>query len=159
MLDYTLVSAKATYRMPTPRDLPALLAMVQAFYRECQRQPGIPAEQVLATVRELGAHKDRGSVFVFESQGEPAGYAILIQCWSNELGGNVLVVDELFVDPRFRDKGIATDFLGLLRKVAPEGTRAIQVEAHRSHRRAQALYRRLGFCDTGRQVWSAAPDP
>ena len=156
MLDYTLVSPKATYRMPTPRDLPALAAMVQAFYRECQPGVEVAPQQVLSTVQELAADKGKGSFFVFECEGEPAGYAILIRYWSNELGGTVLVVDELFVEPSRRGKGIAGDFLGLLRKVAPEGTRALQAEVGRANRRAQGLLRKAGFLDTGRRVWSAS---
>jgi ribosomal protein S18 acetylase RimI-like enzyme len=154
MLDYTLVSTKATYRMPTPRDLPRLVRLVQAFYREDQRGAEKPAEQVLATVSELGRSKEKGSVFVFERDGELAGYAILVYSWSNELGGTVLSVDELYIDPALRRQGIASDFLGLLRKVVPEGIKAIQLEVSRSNRPALALYRTLGFQDTGRQVHS-----
>lgn len=156
MLDYTLVSTKATYRMPTPRDLPGLVRLVQAFYRELQRVLEISAERVVATVGELSRNKEKGSVFVFERDGDLAGYAILATSWSNELGGTVLAVDEIYVEPAQRRQGIASDFLGLLRKVVPDDVKAIQLEVDRSNRPALALYRKLGFVNTGRSVLSVA---
>ena len=154
MLDYTLVSPKATYRMPTPRDLPGLLRLVQAFHAESQRGTEMTTDQVLATVGEMSRHKEKGSFFVFESKGEMAGYAILVTRWSNELGGTVLAVDELFVDPAHRRRGVAGDFLGLLKKVVPADVKAIRLEAGRASKPALALCRKLGFQDTGRQVFS-----
>ncbi len=170
MLDYTLVSPLATYRMPTPRDLPGLVSLVQAFYREdAGASPGpeqMTPERVLATVNMLAKNKDRGSLFVFERgaqrgaergaerNGALVGYAIIIQYWSNELGGMALVVDELYVEPGSRGHGIASDFLGLLSRVAPPGTAAIQLEVSAAHRRALGLYRKLGFRDSGRQVYT-----
>jgi ribosomal protein S18 acetylase RimI-like enzyme len=158
MLDYTLVSPKATYRMPTPRDMPALVKLMQAFSREepGSTEPGgeLPAERALATVAELSRSRDRGSLFVFEREGALAGYAILILYWSNELGGTVLAVDELYVEPGQRRQGIASDFLALLGKVAPQGVVSIQLEVNRANRRGLGLCRKLGFQDTGRQVIS-----
>jgi GNAT superfamily N-acetyltransferase len=154
MLDYTLVSARATYRMPAPRDLPALVGLVQAFYRELALDAAATPEKVLTTVRELERNKHKGSLFVFEREGSLAGYAILILYWSNELGGTVLVVDELYVEPGQRARGLAGDFIALLEKVAPPDVVAIQVEARRGDRAANSFYRGLGFQETGRQVLS-----
>lgn len=156
MLDYTLVSAKATYRMPSPRDLPALVGLEQAFYRELGLDRAVTPETVLATVRELEKNKHKGSLFVFECEGNLAGYAILILYWSNELGGTVLVLDELYVEPGHRTQGLASDFVVLLGKVAPPDVVALQVEARRADRAANALYRGLGFEETGRHVLSLA---
>jgi GNAT superfamily N-acetyltransferase len=156
MLGYTLVSSKATYRTPTPRDMPGLVKLVQAFYRECEAAAEMPAERIHATVAELERSRDRGAVFVFEREGMLAGYAILILVWSNEMGGTVLVVDELYVEPGQRRLGVASDFLGLLEKVAPEGVVALQLEVNRANRRALGLCRKLGFQDSGRQLLSLA---
>jgi diamine N-acetyltransferase len=154
MLDYSLVGTKATYRMITPRDVPDLARLVQAFYREDQPGTEMTPERFLATVRELQADKGKGTIFVFDSEESLVGYCILINYWSNELGGTVLCVDELFVVPERRGRGIATEFLGLIAKVAPEGCRALQLEAGARNRRAQRLYGKLGFTDTGRRVLS-----
>jgi GNAT superfamily N-acetyltransferase len=48
---------------------------------------------------------------------EVVGYGILANRWSNGLGGQVLHVDELYVRPGRRGRGVASDFLGLIAKV------------------------------------------
>ncbi len=152
MLDYTLVSPRATYRVPTPRDLPVLVRLVQDHYREDHPALAMPADQVLATVHELSHHKEKGTVFLFEQVGELVGYSILINVWSNERGGTIISVDELYVVPDRRGKGIGTDFLTLLSRVAPKGTVALELEVTHGKRRAFRLYRRLGFRDQGRAL-------
>jgi diamine N-acetyltransferase len=159
VLDYTLVSPRATYRMPTPRDVPAIVRLAQAFHREIGRREELPAEHVMATLGEMERNRERGSLYVFERDGEAAGYAILVPSWSNELGGMVVAVDEIYVAPAHRRKGVAGDFLGLLVKVAPQGVAAIQVEVDRSNRAAVGLYKALGYRDTGRRVLTAPVGP
>jgi GNAT superfamily N-acetyltransferase len=155
MLDYTLVTPQATYRPLTPRDLPGYVAMVQAFYRETRPDREFSAEQALTTVRELGKRKDRGSILVFEREEECVGYVILVTSWSNEYGGAVLSIDELFVARPHRRKGIASDFISLLGRVAPEDCVRICLEGDRRNRAALALYKKLGFESMDRTVLTA----
>jgi hypothetical protein len=78
---------------------------------------------------------------------------MLVNCWSSQQCGNVLVVDELYVVPEMRVDGISEDFLGLLLKVAPEGTTSVRVEAPKG-RRNTASYEKLGFRESGKSVLS-----
>jgi GNAT superfamily N-acetyltransferase len=154
VLDYTLVSTLATYRLLTPRDVPAYVGMVQAFYRESVPGGSLPVERIAATVRELERNRDRGTVFVFDREESLVGYCILINHWSNEYGGVILCVDELYVVPGQRRQGIATDFLTLIAKVAPPDCTTIQIETMKGNRRAMGFYRKLGFEDARRTVLS-----
>lgn len=140
MLDYDLVTAKAAYRILKPADVPALLALAAEFHG------GDPAarDRILSTVAELNRHRRSGSLFVIERGEDLAGYCILVNCWSSALGGTVLCIDEIYVSPAHRRRGIATDFIELLAKVAPEGTVAIRHDADGS-RRTLGWARRLGF--------------
>jgi GNAT superfamily N-acetyltransferase len=154
MLDYTLVSTLATYRLLTPRDMPGFITMVRTRYNEEMPESPIPAEQVIATVRELEHNRDRGTVFIFDREESLVGYCILVNYWSNEYGGTVLCVDELYVTPGQRGQGIASDFLNLIAKVAPEGCRAMQLEVKTRNRKAMGFYRKLGFEDVRRTILS-----
>ena len=152
MLDYTLVTPKATYRMLTPRDMPAFLRLVQAYYREDLPGAQVTPEKLMATLKTLGPRKDKGSVLVFERDEALVGYCILINYWSNEYSGTVVAVDELYVIPEQRGQGIAGDFLTLLHKVAPQGCAAIQLEVNATNKKALSLYRNMGFKESGRIV-------
>ncbi len=153
MLDYTLVSPKATYRILTPADMPLFLRMVEAARTERGGPNLFDPGRVLATVKELQPSKGRGSIFVFERGQTLAGYCMLVNCWSSEQCGTVLVADELYVSPGQRDQGLAEDFLLLVAKVAPEGSTSIRIEVPRRGRGA-APFAAIGFKDSGREVLS-----
>jgi len=150
MLDYTLVSSRATYRMLQQPDVPAFLALVGARHRDDPPGWNLPQEQILATFRELQRNKDRGTLFVFEQGLVLVGYAVLINYWSNRLGGLALVVDEMYVDPQRGDPELPGDFLKLLAHVAPPEVRALRVAADARDRSARGALRELGFKDSGR---------
>src|SRR5919197_769491 len=57
------------------------------------------------TLKALRRDPCRGRAVVLEIQKQPSGYALLIAFWSNELGGNICEVDELFVLPEYRSQG------------------------------------------------------
>ncbi|HET6450782.1 MAG TPA: hypothetical protein VFI08_05700 [Spirochaetia bacterium] len=153
MLDYTLVSPKATYRILTPADMPLFLRMVEAARAEAGGPRLFDPARVLATVKELQPAKGRGSIFVFERGQVLAGYGILVNCWSTAQCGMVIVVDELYVSPGQRDLGLAEDFLLLLAKVAPEGTTSIRIELPPGRRHA-APYTAVGFKESERNTFS-----
>ena len=153
MLDYTLVTTKATYRLLNPQDVPLFLQLVQAERRERRDAPPYDAQKVLATVKELQPARGRGSVYVFERDQKLVGYCILVNCWSSDQCGIVLVADELYVVPEQRAEEIAEDFLALLLKVAPEGTTSIRIEVPKG-RRSTAVFEKLGFEESARSVLS-----
>jgi L-amino acid N-acyltransferase YncA len=154
MLDYTLVTTKATYRLLTPQDVPFFLKLVQAERAERREAPPFDAQKVLATVKELQPARGRGSVYVFEREQKLVGYCMLVNCWSSDQCGNVLVADELYVVPEQRAQEIVEDFLALLLKVAPEGTSSIRIEVPRADRRSAAPYAKLGFREAAKRILS-----
>jgi hypothetical protein len=158
MLDYTLVSAKATYRLLTPQDVPIFLRLAQAAWAERQDLPPFDPQRVLATVKELQPARGKGTVYVFEREQRLAGFCFLVNCWSSAECGTVIVADELYVQPELRHLDLAGDFLLLLAKVAPQGSTSIRVELSgsrpRDRRASAAAYTKLGFSRSGRDVLS-----
>jgi ribosomal protein S18 acetylase RimI-like enzyme len=76
------------------------------------------------------------------------GYALLVSYWSNELGGEVCHIDELYVAAPARGRGHSSE---LVRSLAGDGGPwgrvpvALQLEVTPSNARARSLYERLGF--------------
>lgn len=143
-------------------DLPEVERMVLALYEEdpCP-EPMTPAK-IRTTARELSSHPDKGEIVVFEAGGSIVGYAIVAYRWSNECGGDIAHVDELYVKPAWRGKGIASAFLEHAAGMRSGGVRGVQLEAHPENVRALALYRARGFEPVG-NVWlfrkSGGPRP
>ncbi len=65
--------------------------------------------------------------------------------WSVEFGGMDAFVDELFVRPAVRGRGIATEVLSTLPvALGQAGVRAIHLEVDQNNAAAQKLYTRSG---------------
>jgi L-amino acid N-acyltransferase YncA len=152
MLDYTLVTTKATYRLLTPLDIPLFLELVKAQRAERRDGPPFEVQKVLAAVKELQPARGRGSVYVFEREQKLVGYCMLVNFWSTDQCGTVLVVDEMYVVPTLRSEEIASDFLALLAKVAPAGTTSIRVEVPRAARKSAAAFVKLGFHESDKSA-------
>jgi ribosomal protein S18 acetylase RimI-like enzyme len=76
---------------------------------------------------------------------------------SVEYGGAVLFIEELYVAPDARRRGVARALLNrLLADSRASGVRAIELEVDEGHEPARALYRSLGFEANTRTPWVLA---
>jgi GNAT superfamily N-acetyltransferase len=138
----------ANWRAAQKDEREAVASMVLALYREDPAPTEVTRAQALRTLERLEAEPVRGLALVAESTRGLVGYALLCSFWSNELGGEVCIVDELFVTPEARSRGLATALvLGLCARQLPwfEHAVAVELEVTPGNRRARALYERLGF--------------
>lgn len=121
----------------------------------CDMMGGLYAEDVAAsgniprsfrlTVDHLLAHPDHGRVVLAVAGGAVAGYALLIPYWSNEFAGRVLFVDELFVRPDARGRGIGGGLIRAVLRGRPYEAVAVFLEVSPANARARRLYEALGF--------------
>ncbi|MCC6750117.1 MAG: GNAT family N-acetyltransferase [Deltaproteobacteria bacterium] len=110
--------------------------------------PRLTSARVAHTLAALRAEPTRGRAVVLEDEGRIAGYALLISFWSNELGGEVCTIDELYVVPALRGRGFGR---ALIEEAAaggsvwPQRPVALELEVSPQNVRARALYERIGF--------------
>lgn len=135
------------WRPATAEDDPRVAELYFALYRE---DPGtvLPdAARVHRTLALFRAAPARGRCLVLEEGGRVEGYALLVPYWSNELGGLVCTLDELYVGPEARGRGRGTELLALLAAGALgwEAPVALELEVSRGNPRGRALYLRTGF--------------
>src|SRR5262249_15334493 len=96
-----------------------VVEMMSGLYREDPPQKPVNPESFRRTVRHFLDHPEAGRIFEFWSLQEVVGYAIVVPYWSNELGGTLACLDELYVVAGSRRQGIATAFLDHLRRERP----------------------------------------
>ncbi len=136
------------WRLASRADDDVVIGMCLSLNREDPGPRPVRAEQVLRTLRTLRGEPHRGRALVLELEGRVVGYALLIPYWSNELGGEVCSVDELYVAPGLRGTGLATSFLRSLhedRSLWPRRPAALAIGVSAANVRARALYERVGF--------------
>jgi GNAT superfamily N-acetyltransferase len=126
----------------------AIVALVRALYDEDPSPVPVPDSHARATLARLRAEPTRGRAVVLELDGKLRGYAFLISFWSNELGGEVCEIDELYVAGDARGQGHSTRLLdGLATRTLPwfRDAVAFALEVTADNARARRLYERLGF--------------
>lgn len=135
------------WRDSRPEDDEAIVALCRSLYEEDPASKPVPDAHHRRTLAVLRASPVRGRAVVLE-EGGVIGYALLAACWSNELGGEVLIVDELYVAPEHRSRGHARALIeALMRGEGPWPGKpvALELEVTPDNARARALYERLGF--------------
>ena len=140
------------WRLAAESDDEAVVEMCLGLFRE---DPGpLPADagHMRETLGTLRRQPWRGRAVVLELGQQVVGYALLIAYWSNELGGEVCTVDELYVRRDFRGHGHGSALVEALERgdVWP-GTPfvAIALGVTPGNARARRLYERLGFVTVG----------
>ncbi|MBZ0116069.1 MAG: GNAT family N-acetyltransferase [Sandaracinaceae bacterium] len=136
------------WRATTLTDDEAIVALCRALYEEDPAPHPVPVEHLRRTLEVLRGEPVRGRAVVLEANGEVCGYAILISYWSNELGGEICTIDELYVAPSVRGRGHGGALIeALARGEGPWRGRpvALELEVSPDNVRARALYERLGF--------------
>ncbi|MGJ8545367.1 MAG: GNAT family N-acetyltransferase [Sulfitobacter sp.] len=134
----------ANLTLGKPEHLDRLLALVSAFHSE----EGITLsdEARRAGVEPLLDGIPYGAAYLIGPPRAPIGYIVITFGWSVEFGGLDAIIDELYIRPGVRGRGIASEALiALPRALAGGGLRAIHLEVDKTNTRAMTLYKRAGF--------------
>jgi GNAT superfamily N-acetyltransferase len=120
---------------------------------------GLPTEALRAAVLGLLTDPSRGAVLVAYDP-DAIGIAVLAYTWTLEHGGRVAWLDELFVEPNHRDRGVGRAILRrALEIAAAAGCRAVDLEVDIKHERAEHFYEREGFQRLSRHRWARRVRP
>jgi diamine N-acetyltransferase len=140
-----------SFRFAEVRDIEPLLALMRDFYVferlsfDEGRQRGL--------IALLIESPDLGRLIVFEQADDLVGYMVLGFGFSLEFHGRDCLIDEFYVVPEHRSKGIgraAVEFaLATCREM---GIRAVHLEADYVNVRGHEFYKRLGFKDHERHL-------
>jgi ribosomal protein S18 acetylase RimI-like enzyme len=133
-----------------PDALERLLPMVAAFHAEARIDADDPHRR--AALGPLLDGSPYGAVYLVGPERAPVGYLVVTFTWSIEEGGLEAILDEIWIRPAVRGRGMAREAVeALVAALKPTGVRAISLEAAPEGRAAR-LYARLGFAARDRFV-------
>jgi GNAT superfamily N-acetyltransferase len=145
------ITAAPQIRLARPGDVDALLALQAAYYAE----DGYPFDAGVAAElwQRLFGDPELGLAWAFDAAGTLVGYVILTLGYSFEYRGRDAFVDELYVSPAWRGRGLARAGLAALEAACQaQGVRALHLEVEPGKPAARALYRQRGFVDHARTL-------
>jgi len=145
-------SPPAVVRPARRADAAPLVALLVAQFRE--HRITTPVRKITRAVDGVLRHPDRGRFLVATIAGRPVGLAALSFTWSLEHGGRSAWLEELYVEPPYRGRGIGRALLrAACRAAARAGAAAVDLEVDAAHTRAARLYAREGFRPLPRARW------
>jgi ribosomal protein S18 acetylase RimI-like enzyme len=134
----------AALTLAGPDHIDSLLALVEKFHTEEGMQS--TPEKRRAGLGPLLDGSPYGCVYLIGPPRSPIGYILITLTWSVQFGGLDGSVDELYIRPGVRGRGIASEALvALPRALAGGGLRTIHLEVDKDNAAALKLYRRAGF--------------
>jgi GNAT superfamily N-acetyltransferase len=112
------------------------------------------AERLSRILEKVVADETRGFLLLARDDRGIVGVAYVAMILSAEHCGLVGWLEELYVTPRCRDRGIGTALVSaVLARARKKDIVAVDLEIDAGHSRAASLYRRLGFRPLNRSRW------
>ncbi|MBL9134558.1 MAG: GNAT family N-acetyltransferase [Verrucomicrobiales bacterium] len=138
-------------RQASLRDVGQLVSMMRGFYAEAGYALNLRRAAVSFTA--LLTDERFGYVFLIQAGDQDVGYLVLTLAYSMEYGGLSATIEDLYVQRPFRGAGLATAALNEARTFCARcGVRGMRVETGSGNEAAQAVYRRIGFARTDREL-------
>ena len=132
-------------------DIGFLLPLMRDFYA-LERLP-FDEQRSRALLGQLIADDGPGRLILFEDNSVLCGYMVLTFGFSLEFHGRDALIDELYVVPEFRSRGIGAAALQYAAELCRQtGIEAVHLEVDHVNNRVHELYRRLGFKDHDRHL-------
>jgi GNAT superfamily N-acetyltransferase len=124
-------------------DIEEMLPLIRAY---CEFYETAPDDDGLRRMFEtLIANADQGAVYIARDEGSAVGFATLDWKWSSLKAAKIGYLEDLFVDPESRGKGIADALIEVCADRCRElGMPAMAWQTAPDNHRAQQVYDRTG---------------
>ena len=134
-----------TFRDLTPEDHDLVVPMVQVFYRSDAVDHPVDAAILERSFQDAASPAEpllRGLLIQWE--GKPAGYMYLTQCYSAEVGGRCVFLEEIFLKEEYRRRGLGAQVMAWLEQEYP-AARRFRLEVTQANQGAGHLYQKAGY--------------
>ena len=134
-----------TFRDILSEDRDLVLPMVIDFYHSDAVDHPVDAAILERSFRDAADPAEpllRGLLIQWD--GQPAGYMYLTQCYSAEVGGRCVFIEEIFLKEEFRRRGLGEQIMAWLEREYPSARR-FRLEVTQANRGAVRLYQKAGY--------------
>lgn len=125
------------------KDRSEVLDMMRVFYASPAVLSDGSEEIFAADFEHCVGDSPYAEGYVFTDGGEYLGYAMLSKSYSTEFGKPCIWIEDLYVKPSARRRGIGGCFLRFVQQKYPNAVLRLEVEPE--NQAAVALYRKCGF--------------
>jgi GNAT superfamily N-acetyltransferase len=132
-------------RAAAPRDIPQLLSLIRRYW-EFERIEGFEALRLEMQLQRLLGDPRLGAAWVAEEKGALLGYLITVLVLSLEHGGIMAEIDEFFVLPEARSRGVGAQLLAAAEAaLGARGCVRLQLQLGVDNLAARGFYQHRGY--------------
>jgi ribosomal protein S18 acetylase RimI-like enzyme len=121
-----------------------------------EQEPGaihFDEPRVRSALRLLFARPELARAWLLWDRENAAGYVVLALGFSIEYGGRDAFIDELYIEPAYRRRGLGRMAMDFAEQCARElGVNAAHLEVDHGNDPAAELYRKIGYVDHERHL-------
>ncbi len=121
------------------------ITLAKEFYRAGVTLEVVDTKNIEITFNELMRSDVYAECYIIEHEGNVAGFALLAKTFSQEAGGLVIWLEELYIRPEYRSKGLGSEFFEYLEKNMDSSVKRIRLEVEEENTRVVKLYEKMGF--------------
>ena len=125
------------------RDREEVLCMMRTFYASDAVWSNGSDEIFAADVDACLSDSPYLEGYVFEDDGVLQGYAMVAKSFSTEFGKPCMWLEDIYVAPEFRDRGMGSAFMSYIQNKYPDAIFRLEVEPE--NERAVHVYEKCGF--------------
>lgn len=141
-----------TYDPFTKADSEQVALLIQALYAEDAGPKPMTLDKIYGTFEVFLNQPSLGQILVVKHETNVIGYAILVNFWSNEFGGIILNIDEIYIQPDWRGRGIGTKLITYFAQTKFCNCVALELVVNPENVLAKKLYQKLGFKKYGNET-------
>lgn len=129
----------------TQRDEAIFVELMREFYHSPAVLHAIPDRHFTDTFHEITNGSPYAEAFLFRENGQIAGYGLLAKTYSNEAGGLVVWLEEIYIREAFRGTGLGSRFFRFVEERYAGKAARLRLEVESDNEGAIRLYKRLGY--------------
>jgi ribosomal protein S18 acetylase RimI-like enzyme len=152
-------SSPLAYRLATQADHGRLIALMRAFYAE--DRIAFDQARVQRGVEALLDDPRNGEALLWlDAHAQVAGYAVIAMGFSLEQGGHFVLLDELYLSPALRGRGLGRQALAIVEQRArARGVGRLRLEVNHHNTLGKRLYLSAGYLDDARDLLTRSLPP
>jgi len=132
-----------TIRKMQRDDSKFVLNMMKKFYTSPAVATNGSEKIFAANVENILSGSPYVDGFIFVIDGKIIGYGITAHSYATEFGGECIWIEDIYIEPEYRGRGVGTKFIQHVKKLYPD--KIFRLESEKDNSAAVNLYKRLGF--------------